>query len=66
LFFGIAHFYGVPYGFLGVGLATLNGWLLGKAMLETRGMFWAWWMHFLQDIVIFTFIAMGVVTPGGG
>ena len=65
LYFGIAHFYGVPYGWLGIALATFNGWLLGKAMLETRGLFWAWWMHFLQDIVIFTFLAGGAITPGG-
>jgi hypothetical protein len=65
LYFGIAHFYGVPYGWLGIALATFNGWLLGKAMLETRGLFWAWWMHFLQDIVIFTFLAGGAIMPGG-
>ena len=65
LYFGIAHFYGVPYGWLGIALATFNGWLLGKAMLETRGLFWAWWMHFLQDIVIFIFLAGGALTPGG-
>jgi len=65
LYFGIAHFYGVPYGWLGAALATFNGWLLGKAMLETRGLFWACWMHFLQDIVIFIFVAAGAITPGG-
>ncbi len=65
LYFGIAHFYGVPYGWVGIALATFNGWLLGKAMLETRGMLWAWWMHFLQDVAIFVFLAAGVITPGG-
>lgn len=65
LYFGIAHFYGVPYGWVGIALATFNGWLLGKAMLETRGLFWAWWMHFLQDVVIFAFLVMGSITPGG-
>jgi hypothetical protein len=65
LYFGLAHFYGVPYGWVGAALATFNGWLLGKAMLETRGLFWAWWMHFLQDIVIFIFVAAGAITPGG-
>lgn len=66
LYFGMAHFYGVPYGWIGVALASFNGWLLGKAMLETRGLFWAWWMHFLQDVAIFIFLAMGALTPGGG
>jgi hypothetical protein len=41
------------------------GWVLAKAMLETRGFFWSWWIHFLQDVVIFIFIVAGTVTPGG-
>lgn len=65
VFFGIGHFYGVPYGWLGIVLATFTGWLWGKAMVETRGFAWAWWMHFLMDVTIFTFMAMGAVTPGG-
>ena len=65
LFFGIAHFYGVPYGWTGILLATFNGWLLGKAMVETRGLAWAWWMHFLQDVAIFIFLAARAITPGG-
>ncbi len=39
--FGLAHFYGVPYGLIGVVLATFLGWILGKSMIETQGMFWA-------------------------
>jgi hypothetical protein len=38
-FFGIGHYYGVPYGIIGVLMATFLGWLLGKSMLETRGLF---------------------------
>jgi hypothetical protein len=64
-FFGIWHFYGIPYGVVGVILATFLGWLLGKSMLETRGLFWAWFLHFLQDIWIFAFLAIGSVNPGG-
>jgi membrane protease YdiL (CAAX protease family) len=63
--FGLWHFYGVPYGVIGVILAGVLGWLLGKSMLETKGMFWAWFIHFWQDVVIFSFIAIGSVTPGG-
>jgi membrane protease YdiL (CAAX protease family) len=66
VFFGIAHFYGVPYGVLGVVMATFLGWMLGKAMLETRGFCWAWFIHFLQDVAIFSFMAVGSITPGGG
>jgi membrane protease YdiL (CAAX protease family) len=66
LFFGIGHYFGVPYGVAGVILASFLGWLLGKAMLETRGLFWAWFIHFLQDVLIFTFMAAGAIQAGGG
>jgi hypothetical protein len=65
-YFGIGHYYGIPYGIIGVLMATFLGWLLGKSMLETRGFFWAWFIHFLQDVLIFSFLAIGSVTPGGG
>lgn len=65
LFFGIGHFYGVPYGITGVIMASLLGWLLGKSMLETRGFCWAWFIHFLQDVAIFTFMGIGSIIPGG-
>ncbi len=65
VYFGIGHFYGVPYGIVGVVMAGLLGWLLGKSMLETQGFFWAWLIHFVMDAVIFTFLAVGSVTPGG-
>jgi hypothetical protein len=64
-FFGIGHYYGVPYGVIGVLMAGFLGWLLGKSMLETRGFAWAWFIHFLQDALIFSFMAIGSVTPGG-
>jgi hypothetical protein len=65
-YFGILHFYGVPYGYVGVLLAGFLGWLLAKSMLETRGLFWAWFIHFWQDVWIFSFMAVGLVVPGGG
>lgn len=64
-FFGIWHYYGIPYGIVGVLMAGFLGWLLAKSMLETRGLFWAWFLHFLQDVFIFAFLAIGSVTPGG-
>lgn len=66
VFFGIGHYYGVPYGVIGVLLATFLGWILAKSMQETRGMFWAWFIHFWQDVWIFSFMALGSITPGGG
>lgn len=64
-FFGIGHFYGVPYGVIGVLMAGFLGWFLGKSMLETRGLWWAWFIHFWQDVLIFSFLAIGSITPGG-
>lgn len=64
-FFGIGHYFGVPYGIVGILMATFLGWILGKAMVETRGFFWAWFIHFLQDVMIFSFMAIGSITPGG-
>ncbi len=65
LFFGIEHYYGVPYGVVGVLLASFLGMILSKAMVETRGFFWAWFIHFLQDVAIFAFMAIGSIVPGG-
>jgi hypothetical protein len=64
-YFGIGHFYGIPYGVIGVIMAGFLGWFLGKSMLETRGLWWAWFIHFLQDVLIFAFLAIGSITPGG-
>lgn len=66
VWFGIGHYYGVPYGIIGVVMSTALGWFLARSVLETRGVFWAWAIHWLQDVVIFFFIAMGSVTAGGG
>lgn len=65
VYFGIAHYYGVPYGIIGVLMSFIPGWLMGKSMLETRGFTWAWIIHFCMDVVVFTFIALGSVSPGG-
>jgi len=64
-YFGIGHYYGVPYGVIGVLMAGFLGWFLGKSMLETRGLWWAWFIHFLQDVLIFAFLAIGSIKPGG-
>lgn len=55
-FFGIAHYFGTPGGLIGGILSVFMGWILGKGMVETRGLFWSWWVHFLADIAIFTFM----------
>lgn len=65
-FFGISHYFGAPYGVIGVVLFGLFGWVLGTVMLNSKGLLWPWFIHFVVDVVIFSFIAMGAVTPGGG
>lgn len=54
LIFGIPHYFGIPGGLLGSLMAGFLGWLLAKSIAETKGMFWAWFIHFLQDVIIFT------------
>ena len=60
-FFGIAHYFGTPGGIAGGILSIFMGWILGKGMIETRGLFWSWWIHFLSDISIFFFLAVALV-----
>jgi membrane protease YdiL (CAAX protease family) len=50
--FGLAHIKGMPNGFIGVILAGLLGYILSKSVHETNGIFWAWFIHFLQDVII--------------
>lgn len=50
--FGTVHYWGTPGGFGGVLLAGFLGWLLAKSILETKGIFWAWLIHFCQDVII--------------
>lgn len=52
IIFGIAHFQGMPSGIIGIVLAGLLGYVLSKSIHETNGIFWAWFIHFLQDIII--------------
>ena len=58
VYFGLGHFYGIPNGVPGVLLSGFLGWFLGKSLVETKGFFWAWLIHFLPDALIFTFLAM--------
>ncbi len=59
-FFGIGHYFGVPGGLVGGILSIFMGWILGKGMVETRGFVWTWWIHFLSDIAIFSFLTMSL------
>lgn len=62
LFFGLGHFYGgVPSGPMGLVATGAVAVLLGRAMIETRGLGWPVALHFAIDLVIFTFLAVASV-----
>ncbi len=59
VFFGMAHYlYGSPPGVLGFLMTAFLGWLLGKSILETKGVAWAWFMHFVMDVIVFAAYAV--------
>ena len=51
--FGLVHYFGTPGGIPGVLMAGFLGWFAAKSIGETGGFFWAWLIHFMQDVVIF-------------
>ncbi|MBI5943381.1 MAG: CPBP family intramembrane metalloprotease [Chloroflexi bacterium] len=53
ILFGLPHYFGQPSGPVGVLMAGFLGWLLALSLLETQGLFIAWAIHFVQDVVIF-------------
>lgn len=57
--FGLGHFYGQPSGPVGVLMAGFAGWIWGKSMVETGGFAWAFFIHMVQDVVIFCFLVLG-------
>ncbi len=64
--FGAPHLRGMPNGIVGALMAGLLGWLLAKSVIETNGIFWAWFIHFLQDIPIFSAFVMVAANPSSG
>lgn len=64
-YFGLGHFFGsVPDGVMGVALASFFAYIMGKAMLETRGIVWPFICHFAADAAVFIFIAVSAVATG--
>jgi membrane protease YdiL (CAAX protease family) len=60
--FGLRHYYGQPSGPLGVVMAGIAGWFWARSMIETRGFFWAFFIHMVQDVVILSFLAVATAT----
>lgn len=52
ILFGIPHFMGMPSGLIGATMAGVLGFVLAKSLFETNGFFWAWIIHFFQDVII--------------
>lgn len=50
--FGVPHYFGMPSGIIGAFMASILGYVLAKSIHETNGIFWAWLIHFIQDIII--------------
>jgi membrane protease YdiL (CAAX protease family) len=60
VWFGLGHYYGgIPSGPVGAIGVTLLAVLLGKAMVDTRGMGWSLLIHIAIDTVIYLAIATG-------
>jgi membrane protease YdiL (CAAX protease family) len=59
LWFGLGHYYGgFPSGPAGLVQSGLLALLMGKAMLDTRGLGWPWIIHVAIDTAIYCFIAL--------
>ena len=56
--FGVGHWFGNPSGSTGVLLATLFGYFAARSMFDTRGSGWIWLVHLVNDVVIFSLIAL--------
>jgi membrane protease YdiL (CAAX protease family) len=56
--FGLPHYFGQPSGIIGVIMAGFLGWLLAMSLVDTQGLFLAWVIHFVQDLVIISSVYM--------
>lgn len=54
LLFGGVHWFGIPGGPIGALMAGFLAWLLTRSIQDTKGIGWAWIIHFCQDMLIFT------------
>ncbi|MBN1921429.1 MAG: CPBP family intramembrane metalloprotease [Anaerolineae bacterium] len=60
--FGLAHYIGgVPSGIPGTLITAFLGWFFGRCMADSRGFFWPWLFHALQDILPFAMMALAAL-----
>jgi membrane protease YdiL (CAAX protease family) len=63
ILFGLSHYIGgIPSGVPGVLTTTFLGWFFGKCMMDSRGFFWPWLFHTLQDILPFTLMFLAAIS----
>ena len=62
LWFGLGHYYGgFPSGPAGLVQSGLLALLMGKAMLDIRGLGWSWIIHVTIDTAIYSFLSMNII-----
>lgn len=52
--FGSVHYFGTPGGVIGSLMAGFLAWFATRSIQDTKGMGWAWIIHFAQDMIILT------------
>lgn len=57
--FGGIHYFGQPGRIPGVLMAGFMGCLLTYSIIQTGGIFWAWLIHFVQDVLILSIVFAG-------
>jgi membrane protease YdiL (CAAX protease family) len=62
--FGITHWNGLPGGAIGVLMTLALALVAGRAMVDTQGSGWPWFMHALPDWVLFYYWGIGSVGHG--
>lgn len=60
--FGLSHYIGgTPSGIPGVLITAFLGWFFGKCLVDSKGFFWAWLFHTIQDILPFSLMVLSNV-----
>jgi hypothetical protein len=54
--FGLAHYLGFPGGWIGVGLATIYGLMMGHLRQRTGGLWIPWIAHVFADVTIYSMV----------
>jgi membrane protease YdiL (CAAX protease family) len=60
--FGLGHYYGgVPSGVIGAVFLSLVALLIGKAMLDTKGIAIPVFIHIWGDVIVYLVIALATI-----